>query len=262
MFSAGAWYHVVLPAVKYFSVVKEDNSCQIGEYNVKISGIKLGKDNNGKHVNTQIIFFADRDKIICHLYNTTQLILVNGHGYKKFIDLFLKPFSTAKISENLEEIEEYNDEVVKKLDTKTVRRSSFNLKRSPVHPCTGCEFTAKSWTMLRKHRKTEHVLQSFDNSRNIDVQKQSTRNNSIVENLMIEDATITDLTQETTTLDEPVLKYTCNECNIATKSQADINDHVQRKHANNPEEEVKFVCTKCPYEFSEQENYEKKHKKP
>ena len=118
VFSAGAWYHVVLPAVKYFSVVKEDNSCQIGEYNIKISGIKLGKDNNGKHVNTQIIFFADRDKIICHLFNTTQLILVNGHGYKKFIDLFLKPFLTAKISENLEEIEEYNDEAVKKLDTK------------------------------------------------------------------------------------------------------------------------------------------------
>jgi hypothetical protein len=81
IFSAGGWFHTVLPAVEYFKEVKGEETCKIGEYVVKIGGIKKGKEINGKHVNTQIVFFGDRDKIICHLYNTTQLILVNGHGY-------------------------------------------------------------------------------------------------------------------------------------------------------------------------------------
>ena len=89
VFSAGSWYHSVLPAVIYWNEVKEDKTCKIDEYEVKIGGVKHGNDKNGKHVNTQVVFYADRDKIVCHLYNTTQLILVNGHGYQRFIDLFL-----------------------------------------------------------------------------------------------------------------------------------------------------------------------------
>ena len=48
VFSAGAWYHIVLPSVKYFSEVQGDKTCKSGDYNVKIGGIKLGKESNGK----------------------------------------------------------------------------------------------------------------------------------------------------------------------------------------------------------------------
>ena len=75
VFSAGTWYHVVLPSAKYFEEVQGDKACKIGNYTIKIGGVKLGKESSGKHVNTQIVFFADRDKIVCHFYNTTQLIL-------------------------------------------------------------------------------------------------------------------------------------------------------------------------------------------
>ena len=50
VFSAGAWYHVVLPASNYFNDVKEEKTCRIGDYSVKIGGIKLGKEVNRKHV--------------------------------------------------------------------------------------------------------------------------------------------------------------------------------------------------------------------
>ena len=66
-----------------------------------MGGVKAGRENNGKTVNNQIVFYADRSKIVCHLYNTTQLILVNGHGYRKFVDSFLMPFFTTKAQENL-----------------------------------------------------------------------------------------------------------------------------------------------------------------
>ena len=79
--------------------VQGEQSCKIGDYQIKIGGVKAGKEKNGKIVNTQIVFYAGRDKIVCHLYNTTQLVLVNGHGYQKFINTFLKPFFASKVEQ-------------------------------------------------------------------------------------------------------------------------------------------------------------------
>ena len=226
------------------------------DYAVKVGGVKQGKDNTGKHVNTQIVFFGDRDKIVCHLYNTTQLILINGHGYKKFIELFLKPFFDSKIAECLVEIEEFNDEVVKKLGPKTVARSNIKLKKSPCHPCHSCDFVAKSVSGLKKHKKTEHIL-GLNSSSKIGNQKQSTRNNSLIENLMIEDLTATDLTKDCEeTAEENPLKYTCKECNVGTTSKKQIDDHIRSKHLPDREEEVKFVCTICQHEFCEVDDYD------
>ena len=77
IFSAGAWVHRVLPSVEYWDKIKGDQTCKIGEYEVKVGGVRKAKDNNGKTVNNQVVFYGGRDKIICHFYNTTQLILVN-----------------------------------------------------------------------------------------------------------------------------------------------------------------------------------------
>ena len=151
VFSAGAWYHVVLPSQKYFNDVEGEKNCKIGEYTVKVGGVRLGKESNGNHVNTQIVFFADRDKIVCHFYNTTQLILINGVGYRKFIDLFLKPFFASKITNCLEGIEQYNNDVVSQLGPKTTKRSNIKLTRGPSYPCHSCEYAAKSLSGLKKH---------------------------------------------------------------------------------------------------------------
>ena len=59
---------------------------------------------------------------------------------------------------------------------------------------------------------------------------------------MIEDVTITDLSRESTSLDENSLKYTCKECNVKTTSKKRIDDHVKSQHSPDEEEEVKFVC--------------------
>ena len=96
VFSAGAWIHAVLPSVRYWNEVKESKTCKIGDYEVEIGGIKENKETQGKHVNTQIVFLANRNKVVCHMYNTTQLILINGHGYKTFIDVFLKSLPYSK----------------------------------------------------------------------------------------------------------------------------------------------------------------------
>ena len=102
VFSIGAWNHVVLPSVRYWNQSKGDHTCKFGLTTVKIASVKAGTETGGKHVDTQIVFFVNRDKVVCHFYNTTQLILVNGHGYSKLVE-FLGAYFNSKISMNLEE---------------------------------------------------------------------------------------------------------------------------------------------------------------
>ena len=66
VFSVGSWNYVVLPSVRSWNVIKDDQKCQIGDYIIKIGGIQSGKESNGKYVDTKIVFFADRDKVTCH----------------------------------------------------------------------------------------------------------------------------------------------------------------------------------------------------
>ena len=256
IFSAGAWSNVVLPSVKYFNEVKGEKTCKVGEYTVKVGGVKAGKENSGKHVNTQVVFFADRDKIICHLYNTTQLILVNGHGYNKFIDLFLKPFLQSKINECLKDIENTNDEIYDKLVPKTSRRSNVKLKCGPSFPCHSCDYVGKSNTALRKHKKSDHVL-SINTSNKKLLPKHSTRNNSVIENLMIEDLSSTNLLDDSCqVLEAKTLTYTCFECNFVTKSKSQLEEHVNTHHGPDKNEELRFLCMTCKCEFKEIDQYD------
>ena len=87
VFSVGAWKNVVLPAISYWKDVGM-GSCKVGDKIVKVGGVKAGVDTSGNNVDNQMVFFLDRNKIVCHLYHTTQLILVNGHGFKNLIDAF------------------------------------------------------------------------------------------------------------------------------------------------------------------------------
>ena len=134
-----------------------DDSCTItiGSSVIRIADVKSGKDIGGKHIDTQIVFFVNRDKVVLHFYNTTQLILINGHGYDRFIETFLKPFFETKIETNLEHIEAYNAKALVALGgLKMVKRSSVKYTESPTHLwCTRCDFAAKSRTALAKHKK-------------------------------------------------------------------------------------------------------------
>ena len=92
VFNLGSWNYVVKPSFKYWAEVKGNNTCRIGETIVRIADVKTGRDIGGKYIDTHIVFFANRDKVNLHCYNTTQLILVNGHGYAKLIEMSLKPY--------------------------------------------------------------------------------------------------------------------------------------------------------------------------
>ena len=58
-------------------------SCKIGEYTLRVACVKSGFEAGAKHVDTQIVFFINREKVTCYFYNTTLIILVNGHVHLK-----------------------------------------------------------------------------------------------------------------------------------------------------------------------------------
>ena len=159
LFSVGAWLTSVLPAVRYWDEIKEDKVCKVDDIIIKVGGIKSVNDKNGMHVVSQVVFYVDRDKVVCHLYNTTQKILVNGHGYKRLIDIFLKPFFQSKVESCSSEIQNLNKEVSEKYGSKTVKRSSVKYSREPVHisACNVCNSTFKSLSAMNKHINFNYI---------------------------------------------------------------------------------------------------------
>ena len=90
---------------------------------IKIVVIRAGTDVASRHLDTQIVFLADTNKVTCHFYNTTQRVLINGKGYKKFINLFLKSFFQGRVDACVLEIEHFNITALKQLGVNTVKRS-------------------------------------------------------------------------------------------------------------------------------------------
>ena len=257
IFSVGAWDKIVLPAVKYWNAVKGDKTCTVGSMTVRIASVSVGMEAGKKHIDTLVVFYANMDKVVCHLYNTTQLILVNGHGYVNFINQFLKPFFESKVSMNLEEIEKYNSMVLEKLGCRRVKRSSVSYNKGSTFPCNTCDFATSTLMTLKKHMKHEHLaisLNSTKSSSSLLSFKHSTRNNSISESeaLLQENLTITNISNESpsVTLEETALKFTCLECNFVTKEKNTMELHVQTFHGKS-----NFICKSCSHVFNEEEDY-------
>ena len=112
VFNIGSWNNVVLPSINYWNQIIGEKTCRIGSSTVRVASIKMGMETGGKHVDTLIVFFLNREKVTCHFYNTTQLILVNGRGYVQLVEEFLGPYFESKIEMNSEEISLFNEQAL------------------------------------------------------------------------------------------------------------------------------------------------------
>ena len=151
IFSAGSWQAAVLPSMAYWNQVKGDQTCKVGDVMINVGGIKSGKDVSGKNIVNQVVFLVDRDKVVCHLYNTTQRILVNGHGYQRFVEIFLKPYLQAKIDVSSHEIIVFNNKVLEEFGPRTVKRSDVKYRGGSLFTCN-------------VHRKAGQLLKTIQHS--------------------------------------------------------------------------------------------------
>ena len=238
LFNLGSWHIVVLPSIRYWNNMKGE-TCTLGETAIKIADVKTGKDIGGKHIDTQIVFYSNRDKIVMHLYNTTQLILVNGHGYEKFIDIFLKPYFESKVDLNLESIEKFNTTA---LDArggwKMVKRSSVKFTEAPTHLwCTRCDYAAKSRAALAKHKKSVHALkigsEIFPSTSLTTPKHHSTSNNTISEAIMDENIILKDIINTVDDVESiqseetKLLRFVCGICQCEFDKQENYNNHMK-----------------------------------
>ena len=257
IFNLGSWKTIVSPSILYWKEVRSDMTCTVGQSKVKLASVKTGRDVVGKHVDTQIVFFFDREKAVCHFYNTTQLILVNGHGYIKFVEEFLRPYFESKIAMNIRNITTFNEQALEVLGSKKVKRASVRYKGGSTYPCGRCDFAAQTITALAKHSKEhalDHSSKSISNN-SLALPVHSTRNNSIIGEIMQEDMTISNISRDETFSHSETLKYTCLDCEYKTREKSQMDEHVVSVHAGPKADDISFICGQCSHKFSEREDY-------
>ena len=255
VFNVGSWNNIVLPSIRYWNQVKGEQTCKVGGSTVRIASVKTGMETGGKHVDTQIVFFIDRDKVTCHFYNTTLLILVNGHGHKSLVEEFLVPYLEAKIKINEEEIKIFNEQALESLGGKMVKRNSVRYKGGSVFPCNRCVFATKTLDALGKHIRSEHGLNSTGDSQSIISPRHSTCNNSVNEGISkdINDKTPSNVLPMIEHITEN-LKYTCLECDYKTKTKENMKKHVKSIHE--PEtKDIQIICGICKHNFVQEEDF-------
>ena len=262
IFSVGSWAKAVLPTITYLNNLK-GKSCKAGNNVIKIQSVDSGTEKSSKQVDTIISFTVNEEKAVAHLYHTTQLIMINGPGYRSLAYEFLAPFFESKIGSCVVEIELFNKQTLddlhpsKPIQTRsTVMRSKIS-KVSGVFSCSKCSFSTKSVTALAKHSKNEHISESITKSNPIPL-LHSTRNNSISEALLQENITISGLISDDSKAIEyedcRQLKFTCKECNTSLRTKVELDKHVEEEHITS-DEELLLVCSVCEQEFNQVTDY-------
>ena len=210
--------------------------------------VKAGKDASGKQTDSLVTFMLNDNKVVLHCYHTTQLILVNGTGYKRLVDVLLKPYFEIKIQQNSENIGHFNENALSILKSK--QRGSVRFSTNEVHlMCPKCDYSCMSKSSMARHRKLEHTGNSLTLKKGSSTllalpKYQSTRNNSLDDG---------EILQENLTLNSienaEVLKFTCLQCDFVAKSKQLVDEHVFCEHASLAANDVEFVCGICTHRF-------------
>ena len=102
-FSDGAFNEAVLKAI--IELQNGQRSFFVGKQEVQRVSIDSREELSGKHVDTKIEFKVDDSKIIVHVYNTKQKVMIQGGRFKWFVENYLEPFFKLRITNCIPEIE-------------------------------------------------------------------------------------------------------------------------------------------------------------
>ena len=195
-FNAGAYYEAVLPTVSGW---KKLNSFSFNRKIIKVSEFKEGYEENNKHFDSKIVFLVNGTRIVVHFYNSTQNMKVEGKGYIDFTNDFLEPYFEQVLSSLNPKIEKCNKRIIKDLGKPQIRRST-RYKPVSEFKCKTCASSFLTHRQLALHKEALH-LDSYNSTRNRNV-TQSSSDNSVIEQLMLEDMSIANIS----TIDNPSLK--------------------------------------------------------
>jgi len=153
---------------------------------------------------------------------------VSGKEHTRFVDKFLKSLLEQKIIDYSNEANAINENIITNLSPH-VRRKDVRMKTSTLLTCKSCHQVSKSVKQLHMHMRTKH-----DRTLTYDTNaKQSTRHNSLVEQLMIEDAS----------LDEENVLYIDDELRVINvESDSALTNDAHKQH------QQLITCEHCQFE--------------
>ena len=254
-FSAGAFLMVARPFIKECeSKFLNKVPIIINDMEITIEEYRDGMEMNNKHFDTKIALFVNRKKVVIHSYNSTQNLKVDGSIYVDFLENFLIPLFRSKIDKLGDKISQYDRSVYTTLSARgrPIRPRSVKSVRSVIHQsnftCKCCGYEFVNYNQLKKHKLTEHG-NSFNSTGNSLLSiRHSTRNNSIVEDLLLcEDMSIaavdSSFDEEFLSLKMSPPKFHCSKCGKTFKTEVGLQTH-------GLENKNDFKCESCTPEFS------------
>ena len=276
VFNLGSWMKVVMPAIINMKEAIGDDEWVSGSANIRVAAVNSGHEVTGLHVDTQIVFFVNRQKAVCHFYNTTKRIMINGHGYRSLVSEFFIPYFNKKITENMREIDKFNEQAIENVCGKTVKRSEVKLKSKSKFVCKKCTFVAGTAVGLSKHARLEHTpsLNLNGTPQAIEAPLHSTRNNSDNEAMLQESFTnkvvsigqqqiefLNSGTNIQVPVQNPIIEptltelvdnsevFSCDECITLLSSKEELDSHLLNVHRKIiscvPQSDV--TCQICPF---------------
>ena len=243
IFSGGAFNVVVFKAInelqngpKHFIVGKEE---------VEKISIDPRKELSGKHVDTKIEFKVNTDKIVIHIYNSTQKLTIQGRKHKWFVDNYLELFIKLRISKALPEIELINKTVITSLNSQENEAKTLS-EEAEVMKCDKCDFKSKTAENMRKHIVDIHTVNCFYG---LNIASVTNEGNKVIKD------TVTILTEENTEKSDNTLEkeagteeyFKCTECDNNLESKKELEKHVELHTQAHTLSHAFHICRVCEH---------------
>ena len=135
-FSNGAYHELVLPLLRQWNN-QVGRTVEVLGCEFKIVESNSGTDISENHIDTKLALLFNGNRIVMHLYNGTQNLMVQGKFFEDFALKHLYPFFTKKIEESFDIIEKVNNNMRKMLGEGKI--SSKQKKNVKPFQCQYCK---------------------------------------------------------------------------------------------------------------------------
>ena len=239
----------------------------IGKQEVQRVAIDPREEMSGKHVDTKVEFKVDDSKIIVHVYNTKQKVMIQGSKFQWFVENYLEPFFKLRITNCIPQIESINKTILSSMKPKKNTNKTVNLEESTeLIVCDRCEFSTTSTKELRGHIVSEHTVNLFqdleiqtNSLKEIEQQQKQDQKN-------LPDGDIQSKEKGSKDPDLEKISNRCEKCEYETTDRNDFDQHVMIHKAeaiseslhkcpkcnNSTIEMQKLQCNSCCYFFHKQ----------
>ena len=92
-FDDGAFQEIALPLIKQFHN-QINTMFRFMGHDIRVTESDAGVDNLDKHIDTKLVLFVNEERIVVHVYNTTQNVFVKGKSFANLVANCLQPYFT------------------------------------------------------------------------------------------------------------------------------------------------------------------------